>query len=103
MGTQAIDFGSTLNLYRLKHTPTRQLILAALKDIDVMSWFYLTSNDFEIFATSFSVKTPNIYWIIDDVDRKRVVVPFEVYKLGYTEAALWVSEKVKKHLEEKDQ
>ena len=89
----------------LEHTPTaEQRILAALKDIDVTSWFYLTTNDLEIYitiyATSFSV---NASWVIDNADRNQVVVPFEVYKLGCTEAALWVSEKVKQHLEEKDQ
>ena len=92
--------------YLIKPT-TRQHILAILKDIDVMSWFYLTSNDFEIYvtisATSSSVKLQNKSWIIDNADRKRVVVPFEEYKLEYTEIAKLISEKVKNHVEEKDQ
>ena len=87
----------------LEYTPTGQLILAALKDIDVMSWFYLTTNNFEMFINSSNAKRPNVSWVIDNADRKRVLIPFEVYKLGYTKAALWISEKVKNHLEEKDQ
>ena len=97
----------------LEYTPTGQRILAALKDIDVMSWFYLTTNNFEMFINSSNAKRPNVSWVIDNADisrdiswsMKRVVVPFDVYRSGdgCTEAALWVSERVKNHLEEKDQ